>query len=67
MTSHLVLVLRVTLDSGAYISALQFNDGAVRLLRVSADNDIEIATSEAIISEVIYPVPCRVREYNGLC
>ena len=45
-------MLRVTLDSSAYISALQFNCRA-RLLRMAADNDIEIAISEPIIAEVI--------------
>jgi len=46
-------VLRVTLDSNAYISALQFNGRAVRLLRMAADGDLEIAVSEPIITEVI--------------
>ena len=46
-------MLRVTLDSSAYISALQFNGRAARLLRMAADNDIEIAISEPIIAEVI--------------
>ena len=46
-------MLRVTLDSNAYISALQFNGRAARLLRMAADNDIEIAISEPIIAEVI--------------
>jgi putative PIN family toxin of toxin-antitoxin system len=46
-------VLRVTLDSKAYISALQFNCRAARLLRMAADGDIEIAISEPIITEVI--------------
>jgi len=46
-------VLRVTLDSNAYISASQFNGRAVRLLRMAADGDLEIAVSEPIITEVI--------------
>ena len=46
-------MLRVTLDSSAYISALQFNGRAARLLRMAADADIEIAISEPIIAEVI--------------
>jgi len=46
-------MLRITLDSSAYISALQFNGRAARLLRMAADNDIEIAISEPIIAEVI--------------
>ena len=46
-------MLRVTLDSSAYISALQLNGRAARLLRIAADNDIEIAMSEPIIAEVI--------------
>jgi uncharacterized protein len=46
-------VLRVTLDSNAYISALQFNGRALRLLRMAADGDLEIAVSEPIITEVI--------------
>jgi putative PIN family toxin of toxin-antitoxin system len=46
-------MLRVTLDSNAYISALQFNGRAARLLRMAADNEIEIAISEPIIAEVI--------------
>ena len=46
-------MLRVTLDSNAYISALQFNGRAVRLLRMAADGDLEIAVSEPIITEVI--------------
>jgi uncharacterized protein len=46
-------VLRVTLDSKAYISALQFKCRAARLLRMAADGDIEIAISEPIITEVI--------------
>ena len=46
-------MLRVTLDSSAYISALQFNGRAVRLLRMAADADIEIAISEPILTEVI--------------
>ena len=39
------------LNSSAYISALQFNGRAGRLLRMAADN--EIAISEPIIAEVI--------------
>lgn len=46
-------MLRVTLDSSAYISALQFNGRAARLLRMAADEEIEIAISEPIITEVI--------------
>jgi len=46
-------VLRVTLDSNAYISALQFNGRAFRLLRMAADGDLEIAVWEPIITEVI--------------
>lgn len=46
-------MLSVTLDSNAYISALQFNGRAARLLRMAADGDIEIAISEPIIAEVI--------------
>ena len=46
-------MLRVTLDSSAYISALEFNGRAARLLRMAADNDIEIAISEPIIAEVV--------------
>lgn len=46
-------MLRVTLDSNAYISASQFNGRAVRLLRMAADCDLEIAVSEPIITEVI--------------
>jgi putative PIN family toxin of toxin-antitoxin system len=46
-------MLRVTLDSSEYISALQFNGRVARLLRMAADNDIEIAISEPIIAEVI--------------
>ena len=46
-------MLRVTLDSNAYISALQFSGRAVRLLRKAADGDLEIAISEPIITEVI--------------
>ena len=46
-------MLRVTLDSNAYISALQFNGRAVRLLRMAADGDLEIAVSEPILTEVI--------------
>ena len=44
-------MLRVTLDSSEYISALQFNGRVARLLRMAADN--EIAISEPIIAEVI--------------
>ena len=44
---------RVTLDSNDYISALQFNGRAVRLLRMAADGDLEIAVSEPILTEVI--------------
>ena len=46
-------MLRVILDSNAYISALQFNGRAVRLLHMAADGDLEIAVSEPIITEVI--------------
>jgi len=46
-------MLRVTLDSNAYVSALQFNGRAARLLRMAPDNDIEIAISEPLIAEVI--------------
>ena len=46
-------MLRITLDSSTYISALQFNGRAARLLRMAADNDIEIAISEPVIAEVI--------------
>jgi hypothetical protein len=46
-------MLRVTLDSSAYISALQFNGRAARLLRMAANNDIDIAISEPIIADEI--------------
>jgi predicted nucleic acid-binding protein len=46
-------MLRVTLDSNAYISALQFNGRATRLLRMASDNGIEIAILKPIIAEVI--------------
>jgi uncharacterized protein len=46
-------VLHLTLDTNVYISALQFNGRATRLLRMAADDAIEIAISEPILSEVI--------------
>jgi hypothetical protein len=46
-------MLRITLDSSEYISALQFNGRATRLLRMASDNGIEIAILKPIIAEVI--------------
>jgi uncharacterized protein len=46
-------VLRVTLDANEFISALQFDGRAVRLLRMAVDGDIEIAISEPMLDEVM--------------
>jgi hypothetical protein len=44
--------VRVTLDSNAYISALQFGGRAIRLFRMALEGSIEIAVSEPILDEV---------------
>lgn len=44
---------RVTLDSNEYISALAFGGAASRILHMAIDGDLEIAVSEAIITEVL--------------
>jgi putative PIN family toxin of toxin-antitoxin system len=45
-------VTRATLDSNIYISALAFGGEPKRLLEMAKDGQIEIAVSDAILSEV---------------
>jgi uncharacterized protein len=46
-------VIRVTLDTNEYVSALTGGSRGLRLLHLAIDGDIEIAISEPIIAETI--------------
>jgi predicted nucleic acid-binding protein len=43
--------VRVTLDTNVYVSAFQF--GAMRLLHMAVNRDIDVAVSQPIVEEVI--------------